>query len=60
MKNEWGFKNFVMGFLACYTILITCYAAGLHGGRIASIQQACVERVSVAPVDLVDQLGGKR
>jgi hypothetical protein len=33
------------------------YAAGLHSGRIASIQQACVERVSVAPVDLVEQLG---
>jgi hypothetical protein len=50
-------RNAILGFLVCYTILITCYAAGLHNGRIASIQQACVERVSVAPVDLVEQLG---
>jgi hypothetical protein len=49
-------KNYIVGFLICYTILITAYAAGLHNGRIASIQQACVERTSVAPVDLISEL----
>lgn len=39
-------KQFILGFLLCYTILITAYAAGLHNGRIASIGQACVEKVS--------------
>lgn len=53
-------KNYIMGFLLCYTILITAYAAGLHNGRIASISQACVERVGVVPQDYVTQLEGRK
>lgn len=56
MKEEWGFKNFIMGFLACYTVLVTAYAVMMHTGRIASISQACVERVGVVPQDYVTQL----
>lgn len=53
-------KNYIMGFLLCYTILITAFASGMYNGRIASISQACVERVGVVPQDYVTQLEGKR
>lgn len=56
MKQGFGIKNFIVGFLLAYTILVTAYAAGLHNGHIASIRQACVERASIAPVDLIGQL----
>lgn len=49
-------KNYIMGFLLCYTVLVTAYAVMMHTGRIASISQACVERVGVVPQDYVTQL----
>lgn len=52
-------KHYALGLFTAYSFLITCYAAGLHSGRIASISQACVERVGVAPADYVTQLEGK-
>lgn len=49
-------KNAILGFMTAYTILISCFAAGMYKGQIASIQQACVERASVTPVDFVTDL----
>lgn len=47
-------KNYIMGFLLCYTILITAYAAGLHTGKVVTVKATCA-----APVDFVTQLEGK-
>lgn len=49
-------KNIMLGFLAAYTILVSCFTFGMYTGRVASIQQACVERVSPAPLDYVSQI----
>jgi len=53
-------QKYMLGFMTAYTILVSCYAAGMHTGRIASIQQACVERSTVSPADYVEQLGRGR
>ncbi len=52
-------KQYLIGFFTAYAFLVTCYAAGLHNGKVASISQACVERTSVAPADFVSQLEGR-
>lgn len=53
-------KNYIMGFLVAYTLSITWFSYGMYNGFIASIQQACVERVSPAPVDFVNGLQGRK
>jgi hypothetical protein len=49
-------KHYALGLFTAYSFLLTCYAAGLHNGKIASISQACVERTTVAPADFVAEL----
>lgn len=52
-------KHYALGLFTAYSFLITCYAAGLHTGRVASVQQACVEHVGVVPSDYVTKLEGR-
>ena len=35
-------KHYILGLLTAYAVLLTCYAAGMHNGAIASAKQACV------------------
>lgn len=53
-------SKYLIGFFIAYTITATWYAYMLHTGRVASISQACVERVTAAPVDFVTELEQRR
>jgi hypothetical protein len=39
-------KQYILGLLTAYAILLTAYAAGMHNGKIASAKQACVTTAS--------------
>jgi hypothetical protein len=47
--------KYAMGFLIAYTLLVTLYAHALHNGKVASINQACVQ-YQTPETDLISEL----